>query len=192
MPCANSKTCSPLLRTATRAVTSPVSALVSIRGKHLDVKAAKRIGRCPFIKTQRSKTSRHWVRRILAQARRFSVRSDRISANQQCPIFVRCGRHFKNPFVNCCGMTIASVRLVKYLTMVLVIGLALISSGCASMHPSTTPSVTFPLPDKKPLDVQQKQTDPQKQYALQNNPFGESVCIATGLVQLGSYLTGGK
>jgi hypothetical protein len=81
---------------------------------------------------------------------------------------------------------------VKFLTMVLVIGLALISSGCASMNPSATPSATFPPPDKKPLVVQQKPADPQKEYALQNNPFGESVVIASGLAQLGSYLVGGK
>jgi hypothetical protein len=77
----------------------------------------------------------------------------------------------------------------------LVIALALISSGCASMHPSDPPSATFPPVDKKPLQVQQKQADPQdpqKESASQNNPFGETVCIATGLVQLSNYLVGGK
>jgi hypothetical protein len=58
------------------------------------------------------------------------------------------------------------------------------------MNPSDPPSATV-LPAVQPLNVQQTQPEPQKQYALQNNPFGQSVCIATGLVQLGSYLVGG-
>ena len=87
-------------------------------------------------------------------------------------------------------MAIASDSVVKF--AILCIGLALISSGCASVHPSDPPSVTFVPLDDKPLVVQQQPADPPKEIALQNNPFGESVCIAAGLAQLGSYLVVGK
>jgi hypothetical protein len=87
-------------------------------------------------------------------------------------------------------MTNASNCVVKL--VILCIGLALISSGCATTHPSDPPSVTFVPLDNKPLVVQPQPADPPKQLALQNNPFGESVCIAAGLAQLGSYLVVGK
>jgi hypothetical protein len=76
--------------------------------------------------------------------------------------------------------------------MVLAVGLALISSGCASIHPSATPSVVIPPAATKPLDAQQQPEDPQKEYALQNNPVGESVYFVNGLAELGTYLFGGK
>jgi hypothetical protein len=42
------------------------------------------------------------------------------------------------------------------------------------------------------MEAQKQQANTQKEFASQNNPFGETVCIATGLVQLSSYLVGGK
>jgi hypothetical protein len=73
-----------------------------------------------------------------------------------------------------------------------VIGLALISSGCASMRPSTNSSATFPPVDKKPVDVQQKQEEPKKEDPSQHNSIMASIYLASGLAQLGNYLVGGK
>jgi PBP1b-binding outer membrane lipoprotein LpoB len=88
-------------------------------------------------------------------------------------------------------MAIAFVGLVK-LAMI-VVGLALFSSGCASMHPSTSaPSAALAPVDKKTPVVQQQQPDIQQVNASQQNPIVASIYIASGLAQLGNFLVGGK
>jgi hypothetical protein len=75
---------------------------------------------------------------------------------------------------------------------IVVIGLALISCGCASMHPSTNPSATFRPVDNRPQVVQLKQEDPRKEDPSQHNPIVASIYLAGGLAQLGNYLVGAK
>jgi len=88
-------------------------------------------------------------------------------------------------------MTIASSHLVKF--AIIVTGLALFSSGCASMNStSTTPTATLSLVNEKPLAVQQQQADPQKYDTSQHNPIVVAVCIGSGLIQIGNYLVGGE
>jgi hypothetical protein len=70
----------------------------------------------------------------------------------------------------------------------LVVGLAAISSGCASMHSPATPSAA----DKQTSEIQQKQEENQQQPASKNDPVAESVFIASGLAQIGGYLFDGK
>jgi hypothetical protein len=70
----------------------------------------------------------------------------------------------------------------------LVIGLAMMNSGCASMRPPATPSAA----DKQAWESQQKQEETQKEPVLKKDPVGESVYIANGLTELGYYLSGGK
>jgi len=72
--------------------------------------------------------------------------------------------------------------------MVLVIGLALMSSGCASMRPPATP----PAANREAGEAQQKQEETKKEFALEHDPVGESFYIANGLAELGNYLSGGK
>jgi type IV pilus biogenesis protein CpaD/CtpE len=87
-------------------------------------------------------------------------------------------------------MAIAFINPVK-LAMI-VIGLALISSGCASMHPSTTSSVPPPITTRQAVNAQQ-QAVPSTELAMQQkNPIEQSVYIANGLVQIGNYLVDGK
>lgn len=73
--------------------------------------------------------------------------------------------------------------------MVLVIGLALMNSGCASMH---QPATASPTAASKALEFQQEQKETQKELALENDPAGESLYFVNGLAELGVFLSGEK
>jgi hypothetical protein len=87
-------------------------------------------------------------------------------------------------------MTIALVCVVKLAMFMspLVIGLTMMNSGCASMRPPATPSAANREIQGLPL----KQEETLKEPELKKDPIGESVYIASGLAELGSYLSGGK
>jgi hypothetical protein len=62
------------------------------------------------------------------------------------------------------------------LTTVLVVGLALTGSGCASLRP--------PAGDKEALAAQQKQEEARQESAMENDPVGMSLYYAVELASL--------
>jgi len=80
-------------------------------------------------------------------------------------------------------------------TMVLVIGLALMSNGCTSMYSTAPPTVTLTstAADKETWGAQQQtQEEPKKEFASQKDPVEQSFYIINGLTELGCFLAGGK
>jgi hypothetical protein len=66
----------------------------------------------------------------------------------------------------------------------LVIGLSLLSSGCASLHP--------PAQDKAAWEEQQKQQEAQKESEMQHDPLGIAFYYAWALFSVGYGASGGK
>ena len=88
-------------------------------------------------------------------------------------------------------MTIANIGFMKpamFMSPLIVIGLAVMSCGCASTQsPATASAVGNP-----PLPMQPAQTKPSPATAAKNDPVAESVFIASALAQMGDYLFSGK
>lgn len=88
-------------------------------------------------------------------------------------------------------MTYASAGVMKppILSSALVLGLALLGGGCASMNPPAAASAA----NRQPLETQlQLPKDPPQEFAVKTGPVEDTVYLVGGLAQLGNYLVGGK